>query len=71
MNKKEKVGDIRKPSNYCVKWEHDKSRCYDEWGEKTIGGKKYLVWSGHCQELERVVNGALRVVNMVMKGRNE
>jgi len=51
-----KIGDIRKPSKRCVKWEHDRSKCYDEYKEATIGGKKYLVWYIRCQELVRIGN---------------
>jgi len=50
------IGDIRRPSKYCVKWEHDRSECYDEYKEATIGGKKYDVWFGRCSELVRIGN---------------
>lgn len=62
-----KLGTKRTPSKYCVKWKHDKSKCYDEYKEAIIGGKKYLVWYSRCSEILRIGNQTVRVANRIFK----
>jgi len=65
-----KLGDIRKPSKWCVKWEHDRSKCYDKYERRIIGGKKYSVWVCYCQEERRIGNQACGIANKVI-GKKE
>lgn len=58
-----KIGDIRKPSERCVKWEHNRNGCYDIYEKRIIGGKKYSVWVIRCSELVRIGNKVISKVN--------
>lgn len=63
-----KIEDIRRPSKRCVKWEHDRSKCYDIYEKRIIGGKEYSVWIYRCSELVRIGNQVIGKVNKLKEG---
>ena len=62
-----RLGKTKKPSSHCVKWKHDRSKCYDRYEKMMFMGKEIEHWSIHCQELDRVANQAVRSVNRIFK----
>jgi len=60
-----KIGQTRKSKN-CPKL-CTRTDCYEEVVERTIQGKKYLVWKLHCKTLDKMFNKVLKTANKIYK----